>query len=109
MSARSSCNVVEARVDREVLVHLRQPLVLDLLDGDLKRSVPAGEVLGAVVRGERQLDRARLSGGGSEQALLEAGNQIAAAELDELVATLAALERLGSGSAGSNPSSSGGR
>ena len=37
-------------------------LVLDLLDGDLERRVPAGELLGAVVRGERQLDRARLAG-----------------------------------------------
>ena len=50
-------------------------------------------MLGAVVRGERQLDRARLAGARSEQTLLEPGDQVAAAELHELVAALATLER----------------
>ena len=102
-------DVVEAGVDREVLVHLRQVLLLDLLDGDLKRRVAPGEVLGAVVGGELQLDRARLAGAGAEQALLEAGDQVAAAELDQLVAALAALERLAGACRTARPASSDGR
>ena len=78
MSSRSSLQVVEAGVDREVLVHLGQLLELDLLDGDLERRLAPGELLVAVVGGERQLDRARLAGARAEQALLEAGIRLPA-------------------------------
>ena len=52
MSSRSSSHVVEAGVDREVLVDLRQLLELDLLDGHLERRLAPGELLVAVVVGE---------------------------------------------------------
>ena len=54
----------------------------------------AGEVLGAVVVGERHVDRALLARARADELLLEARDQAAAAELDELVVALAALERL---------------
>ena len=70
-------------------------LALDLLDGDLERRVAPGELLVAVVVGEASASTVRVSPAlAPEQALLEAGDQVAGAELDELVAALAARERL---------------
>ena len=69
-------------------------LVLDVLDGDLELRVLARDVLGAVLLRERRLDGALLADRGADEALLEAGDEVARAELDELVATLAAGERL---------------
>ena len=54
----------------------------------------AGEVLGLVVVGEGDLDRALLAGAGALELLLEAGDQAAGAELEQVAAGLAALERL---------------
>ena len=86
---------VEAgRVRGEVVVEVGQVLVLDVLDLDRELRVLAGDVLGAVVLGERRLDDALLAGDGADEALLEAGDEVARAELDELVAALAAGERL---------------
>ena len=86
--------VVEARVDREVLVEPGKLLALDLLHRHLEGGIAPRELTRAVVGREGELDRALLAGGCAEQRLLEAGDQVAAAELDELVAPLAALERL---------------
>ena len=69
-------------------------LRLDLLDRDGELGLLAGEVLGAVVVGEGDVDRALLAGAGALELLLEAGHEPAGAELDQLVAALAALERL---------------
>src|SRR6202007_1650664 len=68
-------------------------LALDLLHGDLKRRLSARQLGVAVVSRELQLHVARLSGPRSEQALLEPRDQLAPAQLDQLVATLAARER----------------
>ena len=68
--------------------------MLDLLDGELERRRLAGDVLGGVVVGERRVDGLLLAGGDADEALLEAGDQAAGADLDELVAALAALEGL---------------
>src|SRR5271154_1469020 len=81
--------VVESRVDREVVIDGREQLQLDLLDGDVEGSRSPGQVRGAVVLGEGTRagalpPRARPAG-----APLEAGNQVSPAELDELVTTLA--------------------
>ena len=54
----------------------------------------AGDVLGAVVLGERRVDGLLLARGDADEALLEAGDEPAGADLDELVAALAARERL---------------
>ena len=67
-------------------------LVLDVLDLDGELRLLAGDVLGAVVLGERRRDRALLALDGADQTLFEAGDEVARAELDELVAALAAGE-----------------
>ena len=87
-------HAVEAGVDREVVVDVGQLLELDLLDGHLERRLPPGELLVAVVGGEGQLHRARLAGARADEPLLEARDQVAAAQLDQLVATLAARQLL---------------
>src|SRR6185503_1844018 len=81
------------RVGGEVVVELGELLALDLLDRDLELGVAALELVSAVVVGERDLDGALVAGLGAGQLLLEAGHEPAGAELDELVARLAALER----------------
>ena len=86
--------VVAAGLDGEVVVQLGQPLLLDLLDLDGEGGVLAGEVLGRVVVGERDLDLALVAGGDAVELLLEARDQPARAELDQVAARLAALERL---------------
>ncbi len=87
-------NRVEAHVHGEVLVDLGKLLVLDLLDGHLEGGIRTRQLLAWVVGRKGQLDRAGLPRRGALQALLEAGDQIARAELDELIAPLPALERL---------------
>ena len=78
----------------ELVVELGQSLGLDLLDGHLELGAAAGELGGAVVIGEGDRDRALLAGAGAGQLLLEARDQPARSELEQLVATLAAGERL---------------
>src|SRR6202035_3435041 len=51
-----------------------------------------GQMLGRIVAGERQRDLALLARARADERLLKAWNQVAAAELDQLVATFAALE-----------------
>ena len=87
--------VVEAGVDREVVVELGQLLALDLLDGHVERGVAAGELARRGSRRGRSASTVRCSPAlAPTQRLLEARDQVAAAELDQLVAALAALERL---------------
>src|SRR3954454_23329908 len=81
-------------VGGEVVVELGQLLALDLVDGDGELRLAAPELLGAVVLGERDRDRALLARLGPEELRLEAGHEPVGAELDELVARLAARERL---------------
>src|SRR5207237_278689 len=85
-------HVLEAGVHGEVVVELRQLLRLDLLDGDLERGVAAGELLVRVVGGERHRDVAPLTAARPDQPLLEAGNQVAGAQLEQLVAPLCPRE-----------------
>ncbi len=56
--------------------------------------VLAGQLLGLVVLGEGDLDLALVAGAGAGELLLEALDQLAAAELEQVVAGLAALEGL---------------
>ena len=94
MSSRSSSSVSKPGLGGEVLVELGQLLGLDLLDRDGELRLLAGQVLGAVVLGELDRDRAVVAGRGALELLLEAGHEPAGAELDHLVAALAAAERL---------------
>ena len=84
--------VVAAGLDREVVVQLRQALLLDLLHLHGERGVLARELLGRVVVREGELDGALLARGRARELLLEAGDQPAGAELHDLPAALAALE-----------------
>ena len=59
-----------------------------------KRASRPASSSAAVLVGEASLERALLARGGADQPLLEAGDQAPGAELEELVAALAALERL---------------
>ena len=83
---------VEAGLGGELVVELGQLLGLDLLDRDGELGLLAGQLLGAVVVGERDLDRALLAGDRARELLLEARDEPARAELDHLVAALAAGE-----------------
>src|SRR5207244_3893467 len=71
-----------------------EQLRLDVLDRGGELRVLPRQVLGAVVLGERHVERALLPRARAEQLLLEAGDEPARAEFDHLVAALAALERL---------------
>ena len=64
------------------------------LTSTVEDRVLAGELLGLVVVGEGDLDLALLAGFGAGQLLLEALDQAAAAELEQVVGGGAALERL---------------
>ena len=95
MSARSASSGVElGGLEREVVVELGQSLLAHLAHLDLELRVLAGEVLGAVLLGEGDLDLALVAGAGAGEAFLEALDEASRAELDELVAALAALEEL---------------
>ena len=84
---------VEARrVGGEVVVQLGELLLAHVLDGDLELRVLARQVLGLVVVREGHGDRALLAGAHADELLLEAGDEPAGAQLDHLVAALAALE-----------------
>ena len=78
----------------EVVVELGQDLFAHLLDLDREDRVFAGELLGLVVVGEGHLDLALVAGLGADQLLLEALDQAAAAELEQVVGGGAALEGL---------------
>ena len=93
MSSRSSSSVSKPASAAKSSSSSGQLLGLDLLDGDRELGLLAGEVLGAVVLGELDLDRALVAGGSALELLLEAGHEAAGAELDHLVAALAAAER----------------
>src|SRR3954447_14157893 len=71
-------------VDGEVVVELGEVLALDLLDRDRELRRPALEVLGAVAVREGHRERALLARLGALELLLEALDEPAAAELDEL-------------------------
>ena len=95
MSARSSSRAVELGcLGGEIVVELGQDLFPHLLDLDREDGVFAGELLGLVVVGEGDLDLTGLATGCSGELLLEALDQLAAAELEQVVARLAALEGL---------------
>ena len=72
----------------EIVVELGQDLLPHLLDLDREDRVFAGELLGLVVVGEADLDLARLAAAGAGQLLLEALDQLAAAELEQVVVAL---------------------
>src|SRR4051794_295468 len=85
---------VEAGLDRQVVVERRKLLLLDLLHRDRELGLAALEVVGAVIVGKGDGDRALLAGLRARELLLEARDQASRAELDHLVAPLAAGERL---------------
>ena len=85
---------VEAGLGGEVVVELGKLLGLDLLDRDRELGLLAGQLVGRVVLGEGDRDGALVARGGALELLLEAGHEPARAELDHLVAALAAGERL---------------
>ena len=78
----------------EVVVELGQDLLPHLFDLDGEDRVLAGQLLGLVVLGEGDLDLALFARFGAGQLLLEALDQLAAAELQQVVGGLAALEGL---------------
>ena len=84
---------VEAGLGGELVVELGQLLGLDLAHRDGELGLLAGELVGPVVVGEGDRDRALLAADGALELLLEAGDEPAGAELDHLVAALAAGER----------------
>src|SRR5271165_858577 len=85
---------VETGVYREVLIGGGQLLELDLLDRHLEGRLASGEFTVVVVGRKGDLDGPRLAGGGTEQTLLEAGDQVAATQFDQLVAAIAAGQLL---------------
>src|SRR3954454_7920569 len=85
---------VEAGLGGEVVVEGRQLLGLDLLDRDGELGLPAGQLGRAVVIGEGDRDGALVAGRRARELVLEAGHEAARAELDHLVAPLAAGEGL---------------
>ena len=82
------------RLGGEVVVEIGQDLFPHLLDLDLEDGLLAGQLLGAVVLGEADLDLAALAGARPGELLLEALDQLAAAEVEQVVARRAALEGL---------------
>ena len=94
MSSRSSSSVSKPRLGRQVVVELGQLLGLDLLDRDRELRLLAGQLGRRVVLGEGDGDGALVARGGAFELLLEAGHEPAGADLDHLVAALAAAERL---------------
>ena len=83
-----------ARLGGEVVVQLGQLLALHVLHVDVERGLPALELLGLVLVGELHLDHARVARARAHELLLEALDQPPAAELEHVVAGLAALELL---------------
>src|SRR4051812_23611767 len=86
--------VEAAGLQRELVVELGHALLADLLDVRLEAGGLAGQLLGAVVVGEADLEGAVLARLRADELVLEARDQPAGAELDRLAAALAALERL---------------
>src|SRR3954468_23910023 len=85
---------VEARLGGEVVVERRELLRLELLDGDGEGRLLAREVGRAVVVRKGDRDGAVLAGRCALELFLEARHEAARAELDHLVAPLAAGEPL---------------
>ena len=74
--------IVEAHLLGERVVERGGDRLVDLLDLDREHGVLAGELGVAVVRGEGHVDRPLLAGLGADQLVLEAGNELARAELE---------------------------
>src|SRR6185295_4979132 len=66
----------------------------DLLHGGREDGLPAGELLGGIVLRERDRDLALIPRARAGELLLEPGHEPARAELEQVAAALAALERL---------------
>src|SRR4051794_6234729 len=81
-------------VHGEMVVDGRERLLLDLLDLHGEDGLLPRQVLGLVVVGERHADLVILARAGARELLLEAGDEAARPELDELVGALAAGEGL---------------
>ena len=67
--------VEAAGLDRELVVELRQALLLDLLDGDREDGGLPRHLVGAVVLGEGDLDVALVARARAGELLLEAGDE----------------------------------
>ncbi len=94
MSSRSSATVSKPVSIARSSSTSGSCLLLDLLDLHVKARRTPRELRAAVVAGEGQLQRAALAGACAEQPLLEALDQVARPELDQLVAPFPALEGL---------------
>src|SRR5207237_9957725 len=81
-----------ARLESELVVELGQALLADLFDDRRERGVLAGELLGAVVVRELDMELALLARLRTHELLLEARDQPPCPQLDRLAASLAALE-----------------
>ena len=93
MSSRSSSSVSKPASSANSSSSSGQLLGLDLAHGDRELRLLAGELRGLIVVGERDRDRALLAADRALELILEAGHEPAGAELDHLVAALAARER----------------
>ena len=86
--------VVLADVLGEVVVQLRQLLVLNFVQLDLEGGVLAGQFLSLVFLGELDVDVELVASLVADNLLLEAGDEGAAAQDQSVVLSLAALESL---------------
>ena len=84
--------VKAAGLGGELVIELGEQLGLDLRDGDLEDRVLLTEIVG-VALGEGHRHLAGVAGRGAGELILEAGDQTSGAQLDQLVAALATLER----------------
>ena len=78
----------------ELVIQLGEDLFAHLFDVDREDGALAGQLLRLVILREGDLDLALLTAADAAQLLLEALDQLAAAELEQVVGRLAALERL---------------
>src|ERR687894_642342 len=86
--------VEPARLERQVVVGLGQALLLDLAHGDREDRLAAGEALGVVAVREGHSHLALLARACTGEPLLEAFDELARAELEQMAARLSALELL---------------
>src|SRR3954452_2792107 len=86
--------VEDARLEGELVVELRHPLLAHFLHRRLEARLFARQFFGAVVVWELDLQRPVLPRLRADQLVLEAWDQTARAQLDRLTAALATLERL---------------
>ena len=94
MSSRSSSSVSKPASAARSSSSSGRSLALISLTVTANSASRPGQLLGAVVVGEGDLDRALVAGARALELVLEAGHEAAGAELDHLVAALAAGERL---------------